>query len=212
MSGMTFTKKLDHLWTYYKWVLVIAVIAVIVICTVFSSIRNKQIETLFSGMLINVEVSEEGRAYLTDQWQAVLGEDPRKQKVDLTTTFFQDPSTSLSLELEAGSIIQVTALVAAKELDYMMLDDVGFDYYKDRTVFAPLEEIFSAEQLKQIEDRLKYHADEEYGRYPIAIDISDIPFAADCLTGSENVYIAFPGNTGRTEQNSRFLDYLLNWE
>lgn len=184
MSGMTFAKKLDHLWTYYKWVLVIAVIAVIVICTVFSSIRNKQIKTLYSGMLINVEVSEEGRAYLTDQWQAVLGEDSRKQKVDLTTTFFQDPSASLSLELDAGSIIQVTALVAAKELDYMMLDDVGFDYYKDRSIFAPLEEIFSAEQLNQIEDRLKYHTSEENGRYPIAIDISDSQFATDCLAGS----------------------------
>lgn len=212
MSGMTFTKKLDHLWTYYKWVLVIAVIAVIVICTVVSSIRNKQIKTLYSGMLINMEVSEEGGAYLTDQWQDVLGEDSQKQKVDLTTTFFQDPSTSLSLELEAGSIIQVTALVAAKELDYMILDDVGFAYYKDRTIFAPLEEMFSAEQLEQMKDRLQYHEDEENGRYPIAIDISDSQFATDCLAGSENVYIAFPGNTGRTEQNYGFLEYLLNWE
>lgn len=212
LSPMTFTEKIDYLWTYYKWVLAIAAAVITVICIVISCVRNKQTETLYSGMLINVELSEEGNAYLKDQWFELLGGDPRKETVELMTTSFLPHAVTSSLELEAGSVIQVTALVAAREIDYFITDQVGFDRYQGQAIFAPLTDMLSAEQLEELNGQLVYREDEEEGRYPIAIDISNSRFAAACITGGENVYLAFPGNTGRTARNGQFLEYLLHWQ
>lgn len=212
LSEMTLSQKLDYLWTYYKWVLAVVAAVVMVICIVVSCVRNKQTETLYSGILINVEASDEGKVYLSNQWCDVLGGDSEKQKVELMTTSFQDISATSSMELEAGSVVQVTALVAAQKLDYVIMEDIGFNRYQNHTIFAPLEKMLPAEQLRQLNGHLKYHEDGENGRYPIAIDISDSAFVSNCITGGEHVYIAFPGNTDRTALNSRFLDYLLNWQ
>lgn len=207
LSPMSFSEKLDYLWTYYKWVLAAAAGVVMLICIVVTCVKNIRTETLYCGMLINVEVSEEGNQFLTSQWFDALEGDPRGEKVELMTTYFQPHSVTSSMDMVAGSVIQVTAPVAAQEIDYILMDEVGFAYYQNYSIFAPLTDMISAGQLEQMSEYLKYS---EEG-HPVAIDISDSTFAADCITGEENVYLAFCGNTGRTAQNPQFLDYLLQW-
>ena len=53
--------------------------------------------------------------------------------------------------------------------------------------------------------------EDEDETYLVAIDISDVPFVKKHIVSPDKVYIAFPGNTGRTERNAAFVEYLLNW-
>ena len=57
MARMTWPERLEYLWTYYKWVLVAAVFAVILLCAAASILRAKTTETLFSISVVNVEFS-----------------------------------------------------------------------------------------------------------------------------------------------------------
>ena len=213
MAGMSWKDKLEYLWTYYKWVLAVAAGVILLICIVVSSIMNKSVTTLYGGTIINAELSEEGEAYLTDDWFEHLGGVDKKEKVELTTSYYNDLSTTQDPEADAAAAMRVTAMVAAKELDYVIMDELSFNYYKKATIFSSLEEVLSQELIDELNDRIVYYTDEEEGvTYPIALDITDTTFVQDCIHGSKTLYIAFPGNTDRTERNDQFLEYLLNWK
>ena len=213
LAGMSFKQKIDHLWTYYKWVLAVAAGVILLICIVVSSIMNKSVTTLYSGTIINVELSDVGEAYLTDDLFSYFGGVDKKEKVDLTSSYYNDLSTTQDPEGDAALVMSVTAMVAAKELDYIIMDELSFDYYKKATIFASLEEVLSQELIDQFSDRIVYYTDEEEGTtYPVALDITDTAFVEDCVEGSKKVYIAFCGNTDRVERSTTFLKYVLAWK
>ena len=58
MAGMTLQEKAEYLWEYYKWVLLVAAFAVIVIAMVVTGIVNTSGEILYSGAAVNVPLSE----------------------------------------------------------------------------------------------------------------------------------------------------------
>jgi len=213
MAGMSLKQKAEYLWTYYKWVLAVAAGVIVLICIVVSSFMNKSVTTLYSGIVINAELSEEGQAYLSDGWFEHLGGVEKKEKVDISSTYYNDLSATQDPEADAAAAMRVTAMVAAKELDYIIMDEISYNYYKKAAIFSSPEEMLSQEQIDQFSDKIVYYTDEEDGAtYPVAINITDTAFAQDCLKTNGNVYIAFCGNTGRTERNSEFFTYLLNWK
>lgn len=211
-AGMSLKQKAEYFWTYYKWVLAVAAGVIVLICIVVSSVMNKSVTTLYSGIVINTELSEEGQAYLSDGWFEQLGGVEKKEKVDISSTYYNDLSATQDPEADAAAAMRVTAMVAAKELDYIIMDELSFNYYKKAAIFSSPEEMLSQGQIDRFSDKIVYYTDEEDGvTYPVAIDITDTAFAQNCLKAHGNVYIAFCGNTDRTERNSEFFDYLLDW-
>lgn len=210
-QGMTFSEKAEYLWEYYKWVLLVAAFVVIVMSMVITGIVNTSGEILYSGALVNVQISEDGRSYLTEAWAQQLGAQ-KKEKVDLFTTSFQDLQNTADVETNSAAAMQVVLMITAEDFDYVLMDDVAFDFYKNHPVFTSLDRLFDAETLKEWEDTIIYHETQEDGRFPIAVDITDTAFVRDCVAEGQRVYVAFPGNTGRTALNDDFLMYLMDWE
>ena len=66
MEHMTYGEKLQHIWTYYKWVLVVVLIMIMAASVLLASIRNKRTIMLLGGVTVNVQLSEEGKAYLKE--------------------------------------------------------------------------------------------------------------------------------------------------
>ena len=65
LQGMeTRQEKLEHLWTYYKWVPAVFLIFVAIISIIISAIISLNTETILAGGIINVPVSPEGYAML----------------------------------------------------------------------------------------------------------------------------------------------------
>ena len=210
LAGMTFRQKVDHIWTYYKWLLAPIALAVLLIWFVANIVINNRTEILYSGALVNVTVSDEGIDYLSDDWFETLQGEEGKQRVDLMFATF-DVNNTISLQLDAGSYTKVTAAVTARELDYVITEYTGFEYCVGSSAFAPLTDVLPAQTLAGLEEQLIYLEDES-GTYPVALDITQTAFARECISGTECVYLAFPGNTGRNARNDAFLTYLLGWE
>lgn len=104
---------------------------------------NKSVTTLYGGTIINAELSAEGKAYVTDDWFEYLGGVDKKEKVEFSSTYYNDLSTTKDPEADAAAAMKVTAMVAAKELDYVIMDELSFNYYKKATIFSSLEEVLS---------------------------------------------------------------------
>ena len=202
-KGMTLQEKTEYLWEYYRWVLLVAVFGVIVVSMVVTGIVNSQTKTLYSGAPVNMPITEEGNAFLTEGWEEILGAE-EKEEVRLFSTSFEDLQTASDVEVSTATAFQVVLMITAEDFDYVIMDEVAWDYYKNHPVFTALDEMFPAKVM------------EEYGQYilenaeavPVAIDITQSAFAQKHIAQETKVYIAFPGNSRGTALNEAFLKYL----
>ena len=206
-AGMTGKEKLEYLWTYYKWVLLVAVFAAMVIAMVVTAVINNRTKYLYSGALVNVTPSEYAQTYLFEQWGEELGKNGKFETVNMTVISFGDLYSSTN-EVEAINAMRIPAMVAAGDLDYVITDNIGYNFYINHPVFSPLDTIFSPEELEQIDLPLIF---DQEGVHPIAFDITSTALAQDCFTRGEAIYLAFPGNSERTTHDFAFLTYLLGY-
>lgn len=212
LAGKTLKDKMEYLWTYYKWVLLVIAVAVCLVSTMVTSARNRGIETIYGGTLINIELSEEGKAFLSDDFFAHLGGVEGKQTVGLTETFFKNSEIS-DPEMDSVASMRLMAAVIAKELDYSIMNEVGYDHYKNQTVLVSLEEALSPALLEQIRDDIVYYTSEENGTTcPQAINITQWPFVRANMEAKGNVYLTFSNGAESMKQNDIFLSYLLGWQ
>ena len=212
MATLSWPERIDYLWTYYKWVIGVVILAVVVISIIVSCIYHARLDTLFGGTCVNVEFTDEGDAYLSDDWFALLGGREGKEEVNYFSTILQDPDRTTNTETNAAAAMSVIVLIGTQDLDYIIMDQIGMDYFGEREIFPSLEQVLSEQMLARMEDLLIYNTDEAGNTYPIAIDISEAAFIRNCAKNDGPVYIAFPGNTDRLALSEEFLEYILDWE
>ncbi len=178
------------------------------ISIVVSVVQNSR-EPVYVGACVNLGVTEEGQKYLTDGLFEKFGGNPKKDRIELTPMGINTGASAMT-DIEMSSPEKLLAMVTTGELDYLLLDAYALTYCGNDGLFAPLEESISKEMLAKFEGKLvtlRYDDTE----YVAAIDISDLPFVKKNLGTKDKVYIAFPGNTSRTDKNEAFLQYLMDW-
>ncbi len=215
MKDLTFKEKLGHLWEYYKWIAITVVVLIVAaVSVVFSVIQNSK-ELVYGGVVVNVNITEEGSAYLKEGWFEAQNGNEKKQRIKLETLSISSLVTGTYNETSDVYLSKLSGMVSIGEVDYVLTDIDAVCRLSDKGIVSSLDTIFTQEQLAQYEDKLfTYKTETE--EYWIAIDITDLPFVQKHISlnddGQENrVCIAFPGNTGREEKNAAFLEYLRNW-
>ena len=211
MKDMTFKEKLAHLWEYYKWFAIVTVVLIVAAVSVVCSVVENSKDLAFGGAVVNLTVSEEGSAYLKEGWFEEMGCDPQKQKIELDSLFVPNldmPGTDTQYAL--SNVTKLTTMIAGGHIDYVMADAYSIHYLCSSGAFSPLTQVIPAELLGKFEGKLVELEDGE-GKCLIAIDISELPFVKKHIVSTDKTYIAFPGNTQRTEETVAFLEYLMNW-
>ena len=210
-KGMTFREKLDHFWTYYKLALGVAAGLIMILCMIITGIVNSLTKVVYSGIAINTFMTEEGIAYLSEDLAVYLDATGKREEVILDENYLQNMASSSNVEDKYISAMQVTVRVAAREFDYLMMNETAYNYFQNETVFPSMYETLSAELIEQLGDHVTYYTDPDGQTYPMAIDITEWAFTKDCVQGNGKIYLAFCGNTGRTATNDVFVEYLRNW-
>ena len=204
LSGMTFREKADYLWTYYRWVLAVVVLAAMLISIFASGIRNGRTRLLVGGYLANVGISDTGSRYLTDDWKDALGAESRYETVKLSTGYLGGDTNA--------SLMQALTMIAGQELDYVIVGQSALTAFLDQGAFAPLDTVLSADTCAAWADQTVSHVySRRDGETALALDITDTAFARNCLTGSARVYLAFPGNRTAGVSADQILAYLTAW-
>ena len=72
-QALPFRKKLEHIWIYYKWYILVAAAVICVLVSILGTVANNQKETLISGIFINNTTSAEGYACLTEGYWEYCG-------------------------------------------------------------------------------------------------------------------------------------------
>lgn len=211
MKDMTFKEKIAHLWDYYKWVAIVAVVLIVATVSVVVSVTQNSKELAFGGAAVNLTISEDGMAYMKEDWFEAMGCDPKEQKIELDMLFVANldmPTTDAQAALTG--ITKITTMISGAQIDYVMADAYAIHYLCSGGSFSPLDAVLPAELLAKFEGKL-VELEDNGEKCLIAIDISELPFVKKHIVSTDKTYIAFPGNTPRTEETVAFLEYLMNW-
>lgn len=210
LAPMTWEERFDHLWEYYRFTALVVVSAIVIgISLIVAFIQYKNEEILFAGATVNVTVSEEGLAQLSgDLFEIFEGENEKRQIVELQTgTAYVEGEPNMTQVY--AELMRVVSQITAKDLDYLLLDEDGLEYFIGAQAPADIRNLISEEYFATLGDRIVMGDSEEFGNAPLAISISNTEFAKSCTRKGEGLYLIFPGNTERTARIEAFIQYIL---
>lgn len=213
LKDMTPQEKLEHLWTYYKWVAGVFLGAIFVIAAIIASIISLNTQLRLSGVLINVDVSPDGYVYLQDGYFKRIGAEKGKELVNLRNMQFENPYTTVDQTYTLDVQESVVALIGAKELDYLLFDELALPFFLDPETILDLRELFSQEELDAMGSAvIKLQIPETGELIPMAIDIGDTAFYRDYMETDKAIYLAYAINTPRTEACLDFWQFIKGGE
>lgn len=215
MKPMTWPKRIDHLWTYYREYLWIGAVVVILLGAMITSLFNLTKETVVTGMMVNITVEQEGMNYLEREYAEYIGANPRRENVKLEYTAFGTLEEQANSEQNYYAAMTVVGEVSAKMLDYIILDKAGMEFYISQGVYLDLREFFTPEELSQLEAENRLIFAQEEGsddRWVMAVDITELPYVQDNVTSEGPVYFALSGSTQRLEACRDIWEYLHLWQ
>ena len=196
LRPMTPKQRWEHLWEYYKWVLGVVALLVLVGAVIATSIINLNTEVLASGVLLNVEPDDEGYYYLTEAYYNTHKSDQGRQTVELTTRTY-DISEQVEDPAYNYDVMQsIVAMIYAKTLDYVVSDEASMLELLSPDYFMDLREIFTEEELAAMDDRVIKLVSEETGKtIPMAIEVTDSEFCREFTHRPHSKYFIMFGIT-----------------
>lgn len=216
LRPMTWRQRIDHIWTYYKEIILIALGVIILLASIVNNALKPKVDVLMCGYLANVTLSEEGSSYLQEDYLSHLGGVPETQAVYLNSTFFGGEDYLTNMDANYNAALAPVLQVTAQEVDYMLLDEVALEFYLTKAFFMDMTQLLTQEELQQLE--LTYYQpvdknDNPTGEsYPVAVDISDTAFVKDCAQKAEKVYFVVIANGPNKDDIRDFWDYLNAWK
>lgn len=216
LRPMSWRDRIDHIWTYYKEIILIGAVVIILLASIVGNALKPRLEVRMSGYLANITLSEDGSAYLKEDYLSHLGGSADSQTVILNSTVFGGEGYLTSMEANYNAALAPVLQVTAQEVDYMLLDEVALEFYMNKAFFMDLRQLLNEEELKQLE--LTYYQPVDIDEkpvgesYPVAVDITGTAFAQGCAKDAKKVYFVAVANGPNKDDIRNFWEYLNSWK
>lgn len=216
LRPMSWRDRIDHIWTYYKEIILIGAVVIILVASILGNALKPRLEVRMSGYLANITLSENGSAYLKEDYLSHLGGSADSQTVILNSTVFGGEGYLTNMEANYNAALAPVLQVTAQEVDYMLLDEVALEFYLNKAFFMDLRQLLNEEELKQLE--LTYYQPMDIDEkpvgesYPVAVDITGTAFAQGCAKDAKKVYFVAVANGPNKDDIRNFWEYLNSWK
>lgn len=212
MKGMTFKEKLEHTWFSYKLEMYVACLFIFVLAVVISCVLSANTKILLAGDVMNVEMTDMGMSYISDEYFETLGVRKFLNKVQVVKTAYSTTEED-DYQYNYNVSSQTLALVAARRLDFQIINLPALEMFFSEGIYLDLREFMTEGELAQWEGKIIYLEDPETNeRKPVALEITETGFIRDTVIGSEKVFFAVINTTPRVKETRAFFDYVLSWE
>lgn len=215
-KDLSFKKKLDHIWTYYRYHILAAVIGVIVVCSMINTIFLTP-DPLMDVLMVDAGTGSDSSSFhdfLTEYGYEIYDD---AVALNNNLRFYGSADLSQLSEAEQAQLASdnytnqqvLFAILAAGGTEVMFGRGEVFLSYTGEGLFADLSDILSPELLAQYEDQLVY-VEVDGVTYPCAVALTDHPwltengYYTDCYFGV--LYRA-----DDPEIAARFAEYLLSY-
>lgn len=223
-AALSKSKKLEHIWLYYKWPILLALIAVYILASGIHRSLTEKDPVLYMAC-VNVAVGEDLESALTEDYLVSRDHDTRKKQVLLyRDLYLSNAPTPENHEYAYTSSLKVMATIHAKELDLVLMNRESYDLCSGSFYLLDLRELIDTEDprfascltknLVVLEDNaIEYNLGEaeEYTAVtesvPNALALSRLPlFQAAGFSGE--VYLGVIANSPRLSECAEYLAFL----
>ena len=226
MSGR---EKLDHIFTYYKWPILLGLVLLIVLGTTLHRQLTRKEPALYLAM-VNVTVGEDLERTLTEGYLARSYPDARRREVYLyRDLYLSDNADVLNHEYAYASRMKVMGAIQAQEMDLAVMNREGYDLFSSSGFLQELPELLTADpalgealapyivsNTVVISDNgIEFQLGEAESHEVVteskenALVIGSFPRIRDAGFPDE-VYLGVIANSPRTEEAIRYLRYLAD--
>lgn len=225
---MKFRKKIQYIWDYYKFPLVVLCIFLYVIgYFLYGHFTRK--DTILYTSLVNVSASESLTRQLSTNFIPYIKEDSSKKELQLYTgLYLTDDENNPNHEYTYASRMKILASIDGEQLDVVLMNKESFDAFSQNGYLYNLEELLSNEYPAlyekwkpylvtntiilednstdvQLDSSISYQAVTEEA--PTGLAISQTGLLHDAGF-SDTVYLGIVANTPRADTAVHYIQYL----
>lgn len=206
LKTMSSREKISHIWEYYNLWIIGIVILIILLVEAGKIIVNARVQTIQSGLVLNVELTDELRVCLEDDFLTFAEGNPKKQKMEVMGQFYgvSDEDQMYSYYTEMA----IVARISAQELDYLITEENGFQALDRGEVFLDLRELLPEETLGSFGDKVLYGTLESGESIPVGLLLNGTEFGEKYLPDDQPFYLLFFNSSARMDSMGLTLSYL----
>lgn len=232
-------ERWEYIWDYYKWHIVIVLLAIAILTQCTISIINHK-DAVFTGFILNCSVAGKDEDFVQGFYE-YAGIDAKKEEAAIYTDLYLRENQP---KKNAETFHRIMGGVAIQDADFIVGQPETFRpcAYHTTKILADLREFLDAETLEKYADRLYYidgavleqlikPVGETIGPViypdpkkpeimddpiPVGIDIGDRAAIRDSYyyfpdtTADTTLYIGVFVNTARPELTRQFIDYIFS--
>ena len=227
LAHMSVVQRLDHIFEYYKFPLVLALIAVVAMGSVLHYRLTRKQPLLYVGCA-NISVGDTLDAALGEGYTRAIGENPRKSEVRMYRGLYLTMDASAqNHEYAYASRLKVLAAMAGGQLDVLLMNREAYDIMSAGGYLMPLEDLLDEDLSRRTADRLventviledneiehnldesvAYRAETESVKNGLLLSAFPL-FERAAFSG--DVYLGVIGNSTRTDAVLQYIDYLTS--
>ncbi len=215
LKQMSPKKKTAYIITYYKWHFILFAIFVIMLVSGINLVYRNSLPIALNAFILNNDQSLDYKLsdHMIKDFSDYYSYDNK------TRVYIQDGlSISLTEDVQITSneltdYEKVIIYIQNKELDILITDQAGLDYYSTQGEIYPIYTTLSTEEYPEIyniiKDDIVSATAPDGSVYECAIDISNTEFAKKYDLGYESkMYLCIPGLPNNIQRSIDFIKYV----
>ncbi len=219
-------EKLGYVWEYYKWPILLGLVALLVLGSALHRNLTKKEPVLYLAMA-NVALGEDLQRDLTEGYLLEAGLDEKRQEVYLyLDLYLSDNADTLNHEYAYASKMKLMGAVSAQKLDLVLMNREAWDLLSRGGYLLELDSAGLSEALLPFlrenevilsDNSIEYQLGEaseqivEIRTAANALEVAAFPVFASAGF-PEPVYLGLVANSPRTAACLDYLSYLISEE
>lgn len=227
LAAMSLPQKLEYVFQYYKFPLVLVLIVAVALGSVLHY-RLTHKDALLYVAYANVSVGDDLDAALSEGYARAVGADPGKSEVKLyRSLYLSQDATVQNHEYAYASQLKVMAAMANRQLDVLLMNREAYDIMSAGGYLMPLEGFlpddlsgrtaaeWAANTVILEDNDIEHRLDESVPYKAVTEEIANaVRISAFPLFNragfSGDVYLGIVGNSARPDAALSYLDYLTS--
>ena len=134
-------RKLEHIWIYDKWFILLGLAAVIILGSVLYRTLTRR-DRVLSLAVLNTLTGSRLEQTLGPEYLTWAGLDPAKAEVQvLTDLYLSEDASAMSHEAAYASRIKLLAMIEGKELDLVLMNREAYDILSNSGYLLELDSL-----------------------------------------------------------------------
>lgn len=198
LAPMTWKQRWEYIWEYYKLALIAAAVLIVFTVSMVRSGLYQQKKLLISGIFINTTTTEEGYAFVKEDYWEHCGADSetRSELIEVRNIAYNAEQPTA---MDANAVMTVDAMIAVGDLDYIICDRTAAEFYGRQEYCHDLAQKLPAGNWNLLQTDTGF----------TAIDLTGSRLEREYGLYAQPSYILFPVTAPDWSRCERFLNYLF---